>query len=32
MYVTIVEGAVEPERERDLRSAWEDKSSVFRRV
>ena len=29
MYVTIVEGVIEPDRERDLRSAWEDKSTVL---
>jgi heme-degrading monooxygenase HmoA len=29
MYVTIVEGLVDPEREDDLRSAWEDKPAVL---
>jgi heme-degrading monooxygenase HmoA len=28
MYVTIVEGAVDAEREGDLRSAWEDTTSA----
>ena len=29
MYVTIVEGAVDAEREDDLRSAWEGKTAVL---
>ena len=29
MFVTIVEGAVEAERERDLRSAWDEVSAVL---
>jgi heme-degrading monooxygenase HmoA len=28
MFVTMVEGAVEADREGDLRSAWEDKTGV----
>lgn len=29
MYVTIVEGAVDAEREDELRSAWEDETAVL---